>query len=774
MRSFLIKNAARRGLAPRFAQLLIGIGVVLLVPFSCTQVSAPQAEVPAGAPAPVTHAASITAPVQVKASGLESAPANYAEAIRQRDFARAAIMMDNATAAEQSSPEVRYARALVALQVNDYETALRKVDQLELDFPLFAAEAQAVRLKAARQSLDTTLIASVIRPETPEQKLVMARGYEREGNHLAAQKLADEALKAVASSKSKSDAELNAQAHAIKARCLQAEGKNSEAARELLWIAVHAPELDPKTLGLADDLDKQINHLDAKLKLSYDERIRRLRIFSDKGWVDKTQTELERLKADGRTPPDEHGLLAWALYVSRTDYEQAADLFNKAASESPDKKVEYLYYEAKALARSHRDRDAIAKYDRVARLGGKYAEYANYQAAHLRMMDGQFQSAAQGFERYLKSYGKRAQYRNEAQYSLAISHLANQEYQKSIPELRALALAEANGQRKAELMQLQAVGLLGAGRLSEASALFQQVISDRPLSFAALLAAARLAEMAHSVPPLIPPAPAPPVEQESLVLTLPKKAMLLSRVGLDAEAEAALRMNESMIRDQYGARQGEALCEMYGQMQNAQRRYQIAQTAASSTTLSLSPTSSTMWQWNCIYPRPYEETVRAESTRRSVPIPLVYGVMRQESAFRPEVVSPAAAVGLMQIIPKTARHIADELGVVYDDTLMNSPSTNIRFGTYYLRRLLDMFDNRYELAAAAYNAGPQALTRWLRAGETLPLDIFVARIPYTETRNYVYQVMGNYARYAYLSPDIELTLPDLNLPRGLKAPADAY
>src|SRR5690606_35959141 len=110
-------------------------------------------------------------------------------------------------------------------------------------------------------------------------------------------------------------------------------------------------------------------------------------------------------------------------------------------------------------------------------------------------------------------------------------------------------------------------------------------------------------------------------------------------------------------------------------------------------------------------------------------------------AFRPTVVSPAAAVGLMQIIPPTASRIAEEIDAIYDPDLMRAPAVNIRFGTYYLRRLLDIFNDRPELAAAAYNAGPQAVGRWLRAGETLPLDLFVARIPYSETRNYVYRVM---------------------------------
>src|SRR5690242_20020868 len=75
---------------------------------------------------------------------------------------------------------------------------------------------------------------------------------------------------------------------------------------------------------------------------------------------------------------------------------------------------------------------------------------------------------------------------------------------------------------------------------------------------------------------------------------------------------------------------------------------------------------------------------------------------------------------------------------------------NVRLGSAYLRKLIDSFQGNVPLALAAYNAGPQAVGRWLAAGESLPLDLFVARIPYEETRGYVARVLSNAARYAYL------------------------
>jgi soluble lytic murein transglycosylase len=127
----------------------------------------------------------------------------------------------------------------------------------------------------------------------------------------------------------------------------------------------------------------------------------------------------------------------------------------------------------------------------------------------------------------------------------------------------------------------------------------------------------------------------------------------------------------------------------------------------------------------------------------------------------------------MQIIGPTAKQIAAEIGDEYHASKMVIPAVNVRYGTYYLRRLLDMFGARPALAAAAYNAGPHAVESWLRGGDDLPLDLFVAKIPYRETRNYVYRVMGNYARYQYLADGTVPTM-DLSLPQGLKASAGAY
>ena len=130
---------------------------------------------------------------------------------------------------------------------------------------------------------------------------------------------------------------------------------------------------------------------------------------------------------------------------------------------------------------------------------------------------------------------------------------------------------------------------------------------------------------------------------------------------------------------------------------------------------------------------------------------LVYAIMREESTYRPDAASPAGAIGLMQIIPPTAERIASDLGVSeFESRSLFEPSTNVRFGTYYLKHLLGRFDGSPELAIAAYNAGPDAVKTWLKRAGQLDEDAFVESVPYGETRRYLRRVLRSRRMYRLL------------------------
>lgn len=126
---------------------------------------------------------------------------------------------------------------------------------------------------------------------------------------------------------------------------------------------------------------------------------------------------------------------------------------------------------------------------------------------------------------------------------------------------------------------------------------------------------------------------------------------------------------------------------------------------------------------------------------------LVMALMRQESSFEADATSPAGALGLMQLMPSTARAMAGEVGAKFSaDALIDDPSYNVLLGVAYLEQMLDRFDGSYVLALAAYNAGPGRARGWIktygdpRSDAIDPVD-WVELIPYAETRNYVQRII---------------------------------
>jgi soluble lytic murein transglycosylase len=297
---------------------------------------------------------------------------------------------------------------------------------------------------------------------------------------------------------------------------------------------------------------------------------------------------------------------------------------------------------------------------------------------------------------------------------------------------------------------MAALAALRAGDRTHAIARWTDVARSRPLSWPALVARARLAEAGAPLPVAIDPPASPPPAPLPLPVVVPPPADLLHRLGLDADAELALRDRESALTSGVGPRAPEALCAAYGAIGRARRRYQIAQSLPS-VLLAAAPTPATRWAWECAYPEPYADPVHDAERTEKLPAGLLWAVMRQESGFDPDAVSPARAVGLMQLLPETSRPVADDLGLSRDDARLTSPPYAIRVGARVLRRLLDEFHGNVPLAVAAYNGGADPVERWEARAPGMQLDTFVERIPYKETRDYVVRVMGNYARYGYLA-----------------------
>jgi soluble lytic murein transglycosylase len=148
------------------------------------------------------------------------------------------------------------------------------------------------------------------------------------------------------------------------------------------------------------------------------------------------------------------------------------------------------------------------------------------------------------------------------------------------------------------------------------------------------------------------------------------------------------------------------------------------------------------------FPVDYEASVNRIAKQNRLDPGHIYAVMRQESAFNKDARSPAGAMGLMQLMPKTGRVTArmNRIGLSGSHELF-LPEKNIRIGSAYLRQVMEQYDHNLVLASAAYNAGPHRVVQWLPEKSGMTATNWIARIPFNETRKYIQRILAYAAIY---------------------------
>ena len=169
-----------------------------------------------------------------------------------------------------------------------------------------------------------------------------------------------------------------------------------------------------------------------------------------------------------------------------------------------------------------------------------------------------------------------------------------------------------------------------------------------------------------------------------------------------------------------------------------------------------------------LFPLDHREHVELRAKDSAIDPAWAFAIMRQESAFVTDARSPVGALGLMQLMPATARMVAKGLKMKLkniDNLLL--PEVNVRLGSAYLRTGLDRFAANSVLATAAYNAGVGRVRQWMPpAGDTVSAELWVENIPFKETRDYVRRVMAFTVIYQYRLGGEPVSLSKLMLPIG--------
>jgi len=137
-----------------------------------------------------------------------------------------------------------------------------------------------------------------------------------------------------------------------------------------------------------------------------------------------------------------------------------------------------------------------------------------------------------------------------------------------------------------------------------------------------------------------------------------------------------------------------------------------------------------------LFPRKFNDEIVNYSNVFDLEPSLVYSVINIESSYNPNAVSNAGAIGLMQLLPTTAEEIAFKLGEVVSIEDLKKPDKNIKYGCFYLKYLIDLFDGNIDNALCAYNWGLNNVKNWILQGNKNS-DGTITNIPVKETKNYL-------------------------------------
>jgi soluble lytic murein transglycosylase len=273
---------------------------------------------------------------------------------------------------------------------------------------------------------------------------------------------------------------------------------------------------------------------------------------------------------------------------------------------------------------------------------------------------------------------------------------------------------------------------------------YAKVLAEAPRSYYGMLAARRVARAPET--PRRTPAVAFPAKPEDAVATDPGFARvdLLRRIGLVEyaweELEAVVQASVGDHVRLYGASAAYVRNERYHLALRIVRRH------FGTLAVSGDPTLPRAF-WEIIYPLGWRNEVTDAAQRAGLDPYLVAAVVREESSYYPRAVSRAGARGLMQLMPATARPMADLRGLAFEGgSLLDDPRVNLDMGASFLAGLLKEFGDP-RVALAAYNAGPKRARDWWKARRTNDMEAWVEQIPYDETRQYVKRVTLSWEEY---------------------------
>lgn len=471
-----------------------------------------------------------------------------------------------------------------------------------------------------------------------------------------------------------------------------------------------APSTVPRALSKLDATLPLNGRLRAELH-----HVRGLRWLHQEGFS-QARDELEAARRNAQDPALLRTIL---LHLGETlrrqgQYEEARDLFDQAAAGF---------------------QDALSA-DAHARAGTMAIQFRRYPEAQRR------------FERQLVEHPV-SDWRHQALWSLGWIAFRTGSFVRAQRFFSTLLTESPYGQKAPAAQYWRARALEELGATEEARAELVGLLQQFPVDYYAYRAQERLGDAPR-------PRPFPP-ETPSLWPEIDHAEALVA-AGMERRAQRTLWRATGRL-DAYGS---EALARLASVARAVDYQGTAIRLDRQRNARFPEVTAIDVATLRRAFPRDFDAMLVAAAKKERIEPGWVVGVVRCESSFDAGAVSPAGALGLMQLMPTTARDLWQERRgqQPFRTEMLFDVDTNVRLGARYLARMLRAFGTRAEYALAAYNAGPGAVTRWRQARGDLPVDIFVEEIPYAETRAYVRRVVAARQTWEFLrTAETELKRP---------------
>lgn len=421
-------------------------------------------------------------------------------------------------------------------------------------------------------------------------------------------------------------------------------------------------------------------------------------------------------------------------------YPEAVDAFRALGDD--DRMA--VFWRARSLARSGRIEESLATFARVSDgADPELASRARFLSATL--LEDSDLAAAEAAYRSVERNAPTAAQRSAASWRLAWLAWRRGDVAQaaSVLERFSAEVADPAERARGRYWLARAWERLGRTRGREQLA---RIANEEPFSYYGWRAATR-AESSGPAGRDVASAPAAQPAGAALPPATLRRIQILLEAGLDERAAVE-------IQPLAGGSAGSATRLVLAQLLVEAGRFHLAQRLVvqrDAQTLARRPGPGEEALWWMAWPTAYDAPVERAARAHGVEPALVYAIMREESGYQPDALSVVGARGLTQIMPDTGRRLAADLGAAaFDPAELFVPERNLELGTFYLSQLMARFDGRLSAAIASYNAGPEAVARWLAADPGREDDEWVESIPYDQTRSYVKRVLRSLYVYRAL------------------------